>query len=343
MMKTSLKVCLAASVICLWNLAPANADEKPLRARPVAEGLDNPSGVAVNAETGHVFFCTRAGVHRLVPGKAGKVYSEVTGFPTDIYGKGPMYDIGPLGVAFLDNEHLVVGDGSRPDGEELVRVYKVGKEPLSTAASEGSAAFTLGPIPAGDASAKGEGNFYGVTTNQAGIFITANGDDTKGWVLRATVQDGKPGELKPFIASKEATGTDAPVAITTDAEGRVVIGQMGEMNLPGDSLLTFYDAESGELIRSLPTGLSDIAGLAYSPKSGKLYCVDFSWAKPEDGGLFELTVTDDAVKTNKILSLDKPTALAFDKRGRLYVTVYGTAAEGSEEKGGQLLVVRPGL
>ncbi len=325
------------------NANAADQKEKTMKSRVAVDQLDNPSGVAVHPKTGHVFFVSRVGVHRLVPGKTGKVYDEVTGYPTDVYGKGPKYNIGPLGVGFLGNDHIVVGDGSRPDGEELVRVYKISAEPATKPVNEDSAEFTLGPIKAGEDSAKGEGNFYGVAVNNAGIFITANGDDTKGWILKADVKGGKPEALKAFIATKVVTGVDAPVAITNGEKGEIVVGQMGEMNVPGDSLLTVYNAQSGELLSSYSTSLSDIAGLAFSPKTGKLYAADFSWAKPEDGGLFELTTDGKEATVKKIMSLDKPTALAFDKRGRLYITVFGSAEEGSEEKTGQLLIVPAGL
>ena len=36
--------------------------------------------------------------------------------------------------------------------------------------------------------------------------------------------------------------------------------------------------------------------------------------------MFELTIEDDKVTSKKILSLEKPTALTFDKDGHLYVT-----------------------
>lgn len=339
----------AAALFGLTLLMPsqsveaADAKEKSMKSRVVADQLDNPSGVAVHPKTGHVFFAARDGVHRLVPGKTGKVYPEITSYPTDVYGKGPKYNIGPLGVGFLGNDHLVVGDGSRPDGEELVRVYKISADPATQPVGEDSAEFTLGPIEQGEDSAKGEGNFYGVAVNKAGIFITANGDDTKGWILKAEVKNGKPQALKAAIATKVATGVDAPVAITNGENGEIVVGQMGEMNVPGDSLLTVYNAKSGELLSSYETGLSDIAGLAFSPKTGKLYAADFSWAKPEDGGLFELITDGKEVTVKKVMSLDKPTALAFDKRGRLYITVFGSTEEGSEENAGQLLIVPAGL
>ena len=67
------------------------------------------------------------------------------------------------------------------------------------------------------------------------------------------------------------------------------------------------DPKTGKLKKSLKTGLSDLTGLAYSPKTGKLYATAFSWSAPDKGGLFRLDVNGDQVKAEKILSLDKPT------------------------------------
>ncbi|MEZ6049116.1 MAG: hypothetical protein R3C11_26780 [Planctomycetaceae bacterium] len=253
---------LMAGFLALVTVGIASAEE-PEHETLVID-LDNPSGVLVHPETGKVYTASRFGVHRYDP-KEHKAVFEVMGYATDIYGKGPKYNIGPLGLGLMTGNQLVVGDGSRVDGEELVRVYPLDDKKKS----EEDAAFTLGPITAGEASAKGEGNFYGIAVSESAIFVTCNGDDTKGWVSKQDIADGKPGELKPFIATKEATGTDAPVAITFNPDGsELVVGQMGEMNVAGDSLLTFYDPASGELKKSLKTGLSDIAGLAYSPATG---------------------------------------------------------------------------
>ena len=63
------------------------------------------------------------------------------------------------------------------------------------------------------------------------------------------------------------------------------------------------------------------------------------------GGLFQLISKkedgEQTVEPKKILGLEKPTALAFDDKGALYITVIGTS-EG-DAKGGKLLKVDPGL
>ncbi len=334
--------------------APAEKKEDKPADKPAAEApagpkfreaiihLDNPSGVCVHPVTGQLFVSSRQGIFRLAPGKPPKIYLEVTGFQTDIYGKGPMYNIGPLGVTLWGNDRLIVSDGSKKDAEELVRVYKIADAPPAKPNAEDSAEFTLGPIPAGDVSAKGEGNFYASVVWNDAIYITANGDDTKGWILKSEIKDGKPGALTGGIATKEQTEVDAPIAIAvTPDKSQLVVGQGGEVNVPGDSLLTFYGAD-GKLAKKLKTGLHDICGLAYSP-SGKLYAVDFAWADTTQGGLFELVIEGEEVKPKKILGLDRPTSLAFDKEGGLYITVFSLGKDTGENPAGGLIRVDPGL
>ena len=303
-------------------------------------GLDNPCGVAIQPETGHVFVSDSAAakIIRIVDGKPQDV---ITGFPIGVYGKGPMYNIGPLGLAFLGKDTLVVGGGGLADGEELLRVYKVpeaGSDAIKADAMEKS--FKL----AGKEEIKGEGNFYALAVNKNFVYVTCNGDDTKGWVSRARIKDGKVANYKRFLATKEATEVDAPVGVTISPRGELVVGQMGEISVPGDGLLTFYNARNGKLLLNLETGLSDITALAYSPK-GQLYATDFVWLNTKEGGLFQLISKkdgdDQTIEAKKVLDLDKPTAMAFADDGSLYITVIGTA-EG-DEKGGKLLKVPAGL
>lgn len=312
------------------SLLSASAFAAEPKTTVVADGIDNPSGLALQGATGNFFVAARSGVHRLVLGEKPALTLEIGGFNSDIYGKGPMYNIGPLGVAMQFDNFLVVADGGNPDEKEVVLYIEVGNAPPKKPWTPKDAMKTIGPIKAGKDSAKGEGNYYGVALNDEALFVTCNGDDTKGWIAKAKFDgDGNPGELTPFIATKVATNVDAPVGITFSKDGKeLVVSQMGEMNVPGDSLLTTYNPADGKLIKMWKTGLHDIAGLAYSPKTGKLYVVDFAWSKPADGGLYELTVEGDKCTATKIVTLDKPTALAFGKDGKLYVTEFGTSKEG---------------
>lgn len=332
-----LTLSLSALALLAFCLTPVQADH---HADTVLAGLDNPCGVAIQPGTGHVFV-SDSGAAKIVRVVDGKAQDVITDFPIDVYGKGPMYNIGPLGLAFLDKDTLVVGGGGLKDGEELLRVYKVpaaGTDAIKADAMEKS--FKLGPTD----EIKGEGNFYALATNKNFVYVTCNGDDTKGWVSRARIKDGGLANYKRFLATKEATELDAPVGVTISPRGELVIGQMGEISVEGDGLLTFYNAKNGKLLLNLETGLSDITALAYSPK-GQLYATDFVWLNTDAGGLFQLISKKDGdeqtIEAKKILDLDKPTAMTFAKDGSLYITVIGTAD--GDKKGGKLLKVKAGL
>ncbi len=325
--------CFATITIC--GLTATLAAEEPTT---ISGGLNNPTGVAIQPDTGDVFVAERPGIVRFTLGADGasKKTVEINDFPTDQYGKGPIYDIGPLGIAFATAEYLIVGDGSQKDVDELIRIYQISGNPPTEPIKAASAILSLGPLASTD-ELKAEGNYYGVAFDGKALYATANGDDTKGWVVRSVLGDDDiPGELERFLATKEAVERDAPVAIAINGDGDIVIGQMGEINVPSDSLLSIYDAATGDLKANFETGLHDITGLAYD-EDGNLYATDFAWMDTSKGALYKLSVDGDECTATKVADLDKPTALAFDEDGHLYVTVFGTAKEDSDEMPGQLL------
>lgn len=329
---------LAAVAAMVFGVSALQAED--LASEVVLEGLTNPTGIAVNPETGAVYV-SDSGALRVIKIDGGKAVDVITGFPKDVYGKGPMYDIGPLGLCFLDGKTLVVGGGDKPDGEEQLRVYDL------TKAAEGPIAFDATKfsfgLPAEGEEVKGEGNFYAVVATKDSIYVSSNGDDTKGWVARAAIEGDKIGPFERYLATKEAVQVDAPVGLAINPKGHLVVGQMGEVNVPGDSLLSFYNAKTKKLLLNIPTGLSDITGLAYSEKTGHLFATDFSWVDTAQGGLFKIIADkkeggEQGAKTKKLATLDKPTALCFDKEGALLVTVIGTG-----DKSGKVLKFKPGL
>lgn len=319
------------------------ASAQSAKVEEVVNSLSNPCGVAVQPGTGQVYLSDSAN-GRVCRVSGGKLEDVITGSPKDTFGKGPFYDIGPLGLVFSsDGKTLVVGDGGYKDGEECLRVYTIpesGKPPLNY---EKDASQKLGPLPAMEG-VLGEGNLYGLALTSSAVYVTCNGDDTKGWVAKADLNGTKFGKLERWLPTKEAVEVDAPVAITLDKQGNIVVGQFGENNKPQDSLLTIYSAKTGKMLSNYETKLYDITGLAYSPKTGYLYATDFAWMKPDEGGLFRIDASQTGVKTTKIASLDKPTALAFAPDGTLYITVVGPKAEGENaSKQGKLVKIAAGL
>ncbi|MEZ6147471.1 MAG: hypothetical protein R3B91_19020 [Planctomycetaceae bacterium] len=191
---------LAAITIC--GVTATLAAEEPT---VISAGLNNPTGVAIQPETGDVFVAERPGILRFMLGTDGSYQKsvEITDFPTDQYGKGPVYDIGPLGVAFVGAEYLIVGDGSQQDDKEVIRIYQLTGNPPSQPIPASLAILTLGPLKSTEG-LKPEGNYYGVAFGHGSIYATANGDDTKGWIVRSVLgEDSIPGELQRFIATKK--------------------------------------------------------------------------------------------------------------------------------------------
>lgn len=326
------------------SLAAIVALSLPLHAaetKTVIGGLSNPCGVAIQPGTGVVYVSDSAAgrVIRWNPSSSDEAEDAITGFPQDVYGKGPMYDIGPLGLAFTNFQTLIVGGGGHPDGSELLRVYGVPAPGATTKAD--SMQSSLGPIGPSDQTLKGEGNFYGVAATPNAIYVTCNGDDTKGWISKANVRGRRVTDFEPFIPTKTLVDVDAPVGITISKEGNLLVSQMGEMNVPNDSLLTAYSTD-GKLLYSVETGLYDIAGLAQHPASGAIYAVDFAWMDTKEGGVFRLKLSgsgdDLSVQATRVATLDRPSACVFADDGTLYVTTFGSGKEG-QEKAGQLVAI----
>lgn len=297
----------------------------------VLEGLHNPTGVAVQPET-NVVYVAESGAGRVIRVVDGKPQEVVTGFAKEAKGLAESYDIGPLGLAFIEKDLLVVGEGGKTAGDDALLAFKT---PAATEKSitVDQAKFTL-PLPDANGAAA-EGNFYGVAATKAGVYVTGTGDPNKGWLSKADTNGTKVENFRRFIATKDLVQAESPGGITISARGDLVVGQQGSATAVEDSLLSFYNAKDGKLLANFRTGLRDIVALAYSP-SGQLYALDIAWHDASQGGLFQLIAVRDGssnVKAEKIASLEKPTAMAFAPDGTLYITVLG----------GKLLKVAPGL
>jgi DNA-binding beta-propeller fold protein YncE len=193
---------------------------------------------------------------------------------------------------------------------------------------------SAGPIAPGPDSIHGEGNFHGVAIIGNTIYVTCNGDDTKGWLSKVEYDTNKPGPLPltPFIKTKVLTGVDGPMGITITPQGQLLVSQFGRTT----TVLALYDPATGKLLKKLePRGLHNVSGVAYSPKTGKLYVVDFSWDDPAQGGLYRLEIDGDKHTLTRMAKLEGPTALAFAADGTLYVTLVGLSVK--DAKAGQVV------
>jgi hypothetical protein len=281
----------------------------------------------------------------------GHAHDFVVGLPTDEFGPGAQYRISAMGLAFLNKTTLVVGGGGLLHGEDVLSAFQVPAEngpPLPL-----DAATPIGPLPA-ENDPTGAGNFHGICSIRGHLFATSVGNAEQAKVVRTPIHSSKAfGQLARFGDPPTLAGASTPVAITASARDELVVGLVGELGSVRDSQLAFCDAVEGKPLLRLKTGLYDIVGLAYGHKKlsanrTHLYAVDFAWSTPAEGGLFRLDAqrlpdgTQD-VRATRLVSLDKPTSLAFAEDGSLYITVLGTVPAGSQEKTGQLLRFASGL
>ena len=89
-----------------------------------------------------------------------------------------------------------------------------------------------------------------------------------------------------------------------------------------------------------------MVALDFSPKTGQLFALDLAWNQPADAGLYQLVATFQdgrpSLTAKRILTLERPTAMAFHSDGRLFLTVLG-AAGSDPTKDGRVLGVATGL
>ena len=293
----------------------------------IAEGLNTPAGLAVQPESGDVFVSTFDGVLRLDAESNFSVSPEIIGFEMDTFGKGPSYSFGPLGLGFLDSQTLVVGGGGKKDGEDLVWLVDVPSKPSTPSLNIDQAKKTFGPITAGDDSFRGEGNFFGLCINDQKIYTASHGDDSKAWISAIDLSDAA-NQLKPMIAAKTSTFVDGPSGLAMLPDGKLLLAQTGELHESPDSILAVFDLESGELEKTIKTGLYDITSILVD-SNGDIFVADFSWADPDKGGLYLVDLQGEGAFV-KCASLVHPTALSLSSSGDIYVACAAKSENGDD-------------
>lgn len=348
------RVCYFAIFLLVGvNVSTTLADELPNTV--VLDGLDNPTAVAVQPDTGTVFIA-ESGAGRVVRlSKTGdSIEPVVIGFSQDEDGNDPTDKIGPLGLAFIDKNTLVIGGGGRPDGEDRIYVVTVpdpGADPIK--ANDAPAFEPITATSEDELAATSDGDFFSVVVMADQVYTTANGDDQTGWIARGKLDGNKPGGVfERFLATTEKAKVNTPAALTKTPRDELLVGQMGVLDEQKDSLITFYNPADGKILLNLKTDLYDIISLKYGPEKqpydkSHLYALDYAWSNPQSGRLVRLDaiLNEDGsqeVKSITLASLVHPTSMAFGPDGELYVTLL-SSTDNANQADGKLIRFEPGL
>jgi hypothetical protein len=332
--------------------APAD-ESSQFEAAAVVSGLDNPWGLAVRpgapTEGPWELFISESGAGRVVNWTIGSGTSSatpaITDFPTRTFSQRGAYRVGPLGLDFLTRSKLAVGTGGLGEGKDTVQVYVLPE--VGGTLKYDAVDHAVGPVVANTQYKTGLGAFLCLANTEDALFATGSGDDTGGWILKASLNANRLADLQRFIAPRQTTGVDAPTAVVVNPKPSyhyLVVGQQGSGGNVRDSRLCFFSPKSGILAMTLPIGLYDVAGLAYSP-AGDLYAVDFAADNDNAGGVYRIDAAivdgQESCRPVKIAAAVHPTALVFAPDGALYVSALGNRAEATKPATGTILKLTP--
>ena len=322
-------LCLATALLPAIYIGELLGEEP--RTEIVLKGLNNPCAIAIDHQNNKLFVA-ESGAARVITLLGKTAVPVVSNFETEPYGNNPSYKIGPLGLAITEDDYLVVGEGGQGAGFDRLVSFKI--TDLTTAnkttARNANEFQSMSSLPQ-KGSQQAEGNFYGLTSTGRHILSTCHGDDAKGWIAKASVENGQISKFKRFVATKDLVNTDGPTAISADSQGDFWVSLFGETNVRHDGVVLRVSGE-GQLKGKYFTGLNDITGIAICPKTQRLFVVDFSWIDESAGGLFELSDFNEASShcvVRKVLELRRPTSMAFAQDGTLWVTHLGDSSQGN--------------
>lgn len=296
----------------------------------VTDGLNNPTCVAVQPETGLIFVAD-SGNGQVVRVLDGKIEPVITDFPKESLGTNPPVNIGPLSLAFLNRDNLLVGTGGQPAGEDSIRQYALTPAAMKFDASKNSLTLIADPIITEPA----EGNFFGLAVAPNAIYASSHGSAAKGWVsLVSRSSSDSLTNLARHLASTEAVGVATPTSVTLSPHGYLIVSNIGELGEKRDSVAAFYEPVSKKMLMKMELGLCDVCSIAYSPRR-QMYALDMAWGQPH-GGLYRVIEDKSApsgLKTKLIVKLPNPTSMCFDSDGAVFVTLRGTVDEKGNSKG----------
>jgi hypothetical protein len=292
------------------------------RAAVVAEDLNNPSSVSFRPGTGALTIAD-SGNGRVVMIEKGKRVTLIDGFATEYWKKlptGDLYKIGPLATHWLDKNNLVIAEGGRADGEDVMAWYSLtnGKPALEAESNR---------IPPGsdDKLDLGEGNYIGLGPDGDNLWVCCHGFDKKSWVARLNLKEKKLELL--LSADDHGIEVNSPMQ-ALPWRGNLLVLYSGAGG-KDDNLLVEWDLKALKPKHQWKLeGLTDPMGMAFLPgaKEPTLVVTDNNWDlnKVQSGRLALVKLGSNGPQVKIIADkLPGPVSCAFGPDRKLYVACLG--------------------
>lgn len=296
----------------------------------VLGGLDNPTAIVIQPKSNEIFIAEAGSgvIGRLndVPGKYA-LEPVIDGFETaEDESTG-----GIQSIVFGDKSTLTVACRGGEDEQALVHFFRIPPAGSITAADSKS---TLQVAPEGEAL---HPEALALEYIGGKLFAVGRGEAMRGFLC--DMEWNESGETGCSLITNRPGEVNRPTAVVPGVRGQILVANMGEANDQADSTILIYDPQSGRTLASVATGLCDLVALAVSPKSGRLYGLDMAGNSASPGGLYRLDLKNEdgemVCKPARMMTLDRPTGMAFRPDGELLITTKGTH---SKEYEGGLLV-----
>jgi hypothetical protein len=321
---------IRSAVALLLALSAFHCSAEDVEVETLLSGLTNPCGVAVrpgDSAERYEIFVADSGAGRIVriasDAAEPSAADVITGFELTELGNGEL-PVGPIGLLFLDRRRLAVGVSGAASAS--VQVFELPDTAAPVPASAALHQVTLARAKSVPSYVYAIGRTRANESVRDALFMSLFDNTQSGELRTIAIRADALAEPAPLGTAADSNG-GSPAAIAVSDAGHVVVGWVGSLETLNDSRLAFYHPVTGKHLMGLETPLSDILGLAYSPRTGSLYAVDAAWSDAHKGGVFRIDASDEPGGSKctaiKIAAALRPSALAFGPDGALYVTAFG--------------------
>lgn len=301
--------------------------------------LEQPSSVAVRPQTNEVYV-VEAGRRQIIKVGAEPPYHSqtvITGFGGSAISPESSPDTDLYDLGFMGESALWVTGSGGSHGEPWLRIYELTDSDQQQSANQwtlAASAREFGMPPVDDEI------WRSAVAAPTGIVVASRRMYSTD-LLREVSYARSDTVAREFHELQSAELHVGVTSLALDPQaGSVVVGRMGGPGPRRDSGLSWIDPASHQLLKEAPLSLRDLVDLAFHPHSDTLYALDSPAGDGTGSGLYRIDPdAEDELKytATRIVELHRPTSMAFDQRGRLYVTVGSPSSTESASTGYRLI------